>query len=299
MLPQAPSLVPRRGGKFVPNANLKAPDSGPNVAVAASQSKVVAHPPSSLPTTAKDIFHTEMILSTASESAMPTSELSPAPMDRSTAANPGMQIGRSDGELHGQRPGVLLSEGMPTGFSYSRNSPTTRETDSRIQTPVTVCEPGMAPQINEVQSSEGCDRTLVVSPPTNSSEIVNAAPDINMTSNLDLDGREQFVPNPADSEVVLENSPDTVELSTSRKGKRKMIDRGGDTNASAHLPAGDGGLKRYRITTVAEEDDIEYIGSWRPGKTRTKNIIVQTAASVNLPIKLENPVNDSDVSAKP
>jgi hypothetical protein len=145
----------------------------------------------------------------------------------------------------------------------------------------------MALQIN--QSSEGGHQTLT--PPTISSEIVNAAPDISMTSNLDLDGRDQFGPNPA--QVVLEKNSDIVELSTSRKGKRKMVDRGDDTDA--HVPAGDGRFKRNRITTVAEEDsDIEYIGSWRP-PTR-----IQTAVKMeNMPIKLENPVSGSDVSAKP
>ena len=98
----------------------------------------------------------------------------------------------------------------------------------------TACEPEMAPQINEVQQiqqpSEGVqvDRALT---DTTSSEIVNAAPDISMVSNLDLDGREQFGPNPA--EVVLENSPDIVEL-ISRKGKQNMIDWGDDTNAHTY-----------------------------------------------------------------
>lgn len=59
-----------------------------------------------------------------------------------------------------------------------------------------------------------------------------------MASNMDLDdGGEQVGPNAV--EVVLDNSPDT-----SRKGKRKMIDRGDDTNN----PAGEGGFKKKRIT---------------------------------------------------
>ena len=61
------------------------------------------------------------------------------------------------------------------------------------------------------------------------------------------------------------------------------------------------GVKRNRIMTVEEEDsDIVYIGSWRPpsGKTRTKNIIRKAVKIENVPIKLENLVPDSNVSAK-
>lgn len=228
--------------------------------------------PSSTTTQAKEILHTE-ILST--ESAMPKSEPPPAPKDTTTTANPGTPIGCPDGELDGQRLGELLLEGTPIGFSHSKSPKTV--TDS-------VCE---LPRINlkKVQQSEreGGDRALT--PPT-SSELVNVAPD--MASNMDLDdGGEQVGPNAV--EVVLDNSPDI-----SRKGKRKMIDRGDDTNN----PAGEGGFKKTRITTAAEEDsDIEYICSWRPPKTRTK--IIQTAVKMeNVPIKLENPVSDSVVSAK-
>ena len=166
--------------------------------------------------------------------------------------------------------GELLLEGTPIGFSHSKSP----KTDS-------VCELNL----KKVQQSEreGGDRALT--PPT-SSELVNVAPD--MASNMDLDdGGEQVGPNAVD--VVLDNSPDI-----SRKGKRKMIDRGDDTNN----PAGEGGFKKNRITTAAEKDsDIEYICSWRPPKTRTK--IIQTAVKMeNVPIKLENPVSDSVVSAK-
>ena len=140
--------------------------------------------------------------------------------------------------------------------------------------PPSSCEPEMAPQINEAQqseSSEGGDRALTGPTPhttTSSSGIVNA-----------------------DNQI-------TPELDISRKGERKMFDQGGDTNAS--VPAGDGEIKKHHITTVAEEDsDIEYIGSWRPGKIRTKNIIQTTVKMENLPVELENPVTNSDVSVKP
>ena len=152
----------------------------------------------------------------------------------------------------------------------------------------------MGPDINEVQQSEGGNRVLIA---TTSSE-VNVVP-VSMAPNSDLNGREQFRPNPA--EAVLEKSPDIVEFfSSSRKGKRRMTDREDDTNA--HVPAIDGGFKRNRIMTIAEDDsDIEYIGTWRPPsrKPRTKNVI-QTAVTVkteNLPIKLET-VSDLVVSAK-
>jgi hypothetical protein len=164
--------------------------------------------------------------------------------------------------------------------------PTTHETDSCMQTTLTVCE---LPQINlnKVQQTELEGGGRALTPPT-SSENVNVAPDIIMASNLDLDdGGEQFASGPNPAEVVLEKSSDV----STRKGKRKMIDRGDDTT-----PVGNEECKRNRITTVAEEDsesDIEYIGSWRP---RTKNITVKLE---NVPIKLENtPDSDSDVSAK-
>ena len=121
------------------------------------------------------------------------------------------------------------------------------------------CEPDEAQQS---ESSESGDRRALTS----------------HTSSGIVDGDNQMIPEP----------------SISRKGKRKMFDQGGDTNA--RIPAGDGEIqKKYRITTVAEEDsDIEYIGSWRPGK------IGQTALKMeNLPVKLENPVSDSNVSVKP
>ena len=292
-------LIPH--GEFVSNANLVAPDSGLNAAVAASQSKI-DHPPSSPPT-----------ITLSTESAMPTSKPSLAPMDRTATANHlCMQTGRSDGdsEIDGQlgHLGVLsLSDGMPSAFSHSRNSPgpvpTTCETDSHIQTPLTVCEPEMAPQIYEVQpiqqSSEGGDQALTAS---TCREIINAAPDISMASNLDLqvDDREPFGPDPA--EVVLEKSSDIVELSTStsRKGKRKMTDRDPGDDTNAHVPAGDGGLKRHRMTMVMEEDsDIQYIGSWSPRKTRTKNVRQTAVKLEHVSIKLENPVSESHVSAKP
>jgi hypothetical protein len=256
---------------------------GLNVAVAASESPIKVDlplAPSSSPptTTTEEIIHTEII---------------PAPMDEITTDNPGMRVGQSDGELDGRRlpVGVLFSEEMPTDFSHSesRNSP------EQVPTTLTVCEPT---QINQSSELEGGHQALI--PPSN--ETVNAAPDISMASNLDIG------PNPA--EMVFEKSSDTMELSTSRKGnlKRKMIDRGCDSDAHA-LPASDDsdeGFKRNRIMAVAElqveeDSDIVYIGSWRPaaGKsTRTKNII-QTAVKVeNLPIKLQNPVSDSNVSAK-
>jgi hypothetical protein len=94
---------------------------------------------------------------------------------------------------------------------------------------------------------------------------------------------------PSTSSEIYNAAPDI-----SLKGKRKMINPGeGDTDA--HIPAGNGRFKRNRITTVAEEDsDIEYIGSWRP-PTRTKTAVKME----NMPIKLENSVSDSGVSAKP
>ena len=233
-----------------------------------------------LPTTTEDIFHIEM---------MPASETPPAPMDRTTTANLSMQVGHSDsdrdGELDGQRLGVtvLLSEGMPIGFSHPNSPvPTTRETDSHIQTTLTVCE---LPQINSNKVKQtgfvGGDRALT--PPT-CTESVDMAQYINMASNLGPDDGEQFGPNPA--EVVLEISSDII----SSKGKRKMIDCGDDTD-----PAGEGEFKRHRITTEAEEDsDIEYIGS--PASLQTKKQTAMKMEDSSLPIKFMT--TDSDVSVK-
>ena len=207
-------------------------------------------------------------------------------MDIAITANPGMQIELSDGEPDGRRLGVLLSEGTLTDYSHSRNSPG-RETESHIEIPLIVCEPEIAPQFNEEQQSiGGGGRTLTV--PTTSSEIVNVAPDISIALNLDLDGKGQFGPIPA--EVVLEKSSDVVEHSSSRKGKRKMIDQEGNS----HVPAVDEVFKRIRMTVVEEDDsDIEYIGSWRP-----RNTIKTPVKMENVPIKLENLVSGSNVSVK-
>lgn len=190
--------------------------------------------------------------------------------------------------------------------SHNSPVPTTCETDSHIQT---VCEPETGPRINEgyeVQQSESSKsgNRALTPPTTSSSEFVNADneitpdSDIIMASDLELDGREIFESNPAI--VELEKSSDIVpvELSISRKGKRKTFDRGDDTNS--RVPAGDEGFKR-RITMVekdASDSDIEYIGSsWGPGKIRTK--IIQTAVKMEyFPVKLENLASDSDVSAK-
>lgn len=241
-----------------------------------------------------------MILST--ELAKSTSEPSPAsPADRTTTTNLGMQIRCSDVDMDAlafgweSKSDTDAAAAAAAFLSHSHNSPvpTTRETDSSIQT---ICEPETGPRINEVQqSSESGNLT----PPTGS-EIVNAnneiTLDISMASNLDLDGREKLESNPAI--VVLEKSSDIMELSisTSRKGKRKMFDRGDDTNS--RVPEGDEGFKR-RITMVEEDDsDIEFIGSWIPDKIRTKNIIQTAVKMEDLPVKLESLVSDSDVSAK-
>ena len=121
------------------------------------------------PTYNEDIIHTEMIL--GCESAKPISEPSPASMDIAITANPGMQIELSDGEPDGRRLGVLLSEGTPTGYSHSRNSPG-RETESHIEIPLIVCEPEIAPQFNEEQQSiGGGGRTLTV-PTTDRKSVV-------------------------------------------------------------------------------------------------------------------------------
>ena len=251
-------------------------------------------------TSTEDIVHTEVILST--ESVMPTSEPShtPTSMGRTSTTNPVTQtpVGPSDGKINGRRLGALLLEGMPTG-SHSRNSPgplpTTRERDSHIRTSITVCEQEVTPRINEVQqSSEGGDRAFVTAPTTTGTSnemIVNAGPDISM--DLDLDGKE------GPAEVVIKKNSDIAELSTSRKGKRKMVDRGDDANA--HVLVGDGRVKRNRIMTAEEDDsDIVYIGSWTPAsdKTRTKNIARTAVKIENVPVKLENLVPDLNVSAK-
>jgi hypothetical protein len=116
----------------------------------------------------------------------------------------------------------------------------------------------------------------------NSSNVF-APSDISMVANLDLrvDGREQFEPNPA--EVVLEKGSSIVEHNSSRKCKRKMIDRGLGGDNSAHVPAaGDGEFKkRNRITMVEEEDysDIEYVGTWPgPGRPQAGKRKVKTSA---------------------
>jgi hypothetical protein len=224
----------------------------------------------SLPLIPRDEFVSNYLVN---ESAMPKIEpsLESLPMDRTTA-NPGMRVGQLDGEE------------IPTGFSDSRNSP------APVPTTLIVCDPF---QINRL--SEGGHQALTPPRPT-SSETVNAAPDISMTSSSNLDiGR-----NPAEMPVV-EKSDMIVELGTSGKGdlKRKMnasgSDREGDTtdHHDAHVASDAGGFKRKRITTVEDSDsDIIYVGSWRPpaGKTRKKE---------KLHIKLENPVSDSNVSAKP
>ena len=324
-------LVPQARGKIVSNAVLVA-HSGLNVAVATSQSEVLDHP-SSPPTTTENISHTEMILSTESpiptgqpasalleetttanpgmqvghsddgrpptntndtihttmvqitESAMPTTEPSPASMDITTTANPGMQIEPLDREL-----GVLPSEGMPTGFIPSRNS---SERDTKTCSHLEITSQSslkMAPQINEAQqlSTEGGDQLNMTVP--------NVTPDIIMTSILDIDGREQLEPNPVEVLLSLEKSPDIVELSPIKTGKRKMIDRGGDD--SAGVPAGDAGFKKKHKTMVEEDDysDIEFIGSWSPRKTNKK--VKTTVKMENVPVKLENPMSASDVSAK-
>ena len=225
------------------------------------------------------------------KSVMPTTEPSPAPMDITATANPGMQIEALDGDFDGGRMGVLSSEEIPTGFFPSRNSPD-GETDSHIAMP-SQSSPEMVPQINEVQqqSTEGSDLTIPAS-----TEIVNAAPDVIMTLNLDIDGREQLEPNPVEVSLLLGKSSDIVELSPTRQGKRKMVDRGGDN--SAGVPAGDGGFKKKHKTMVEEDDysDIEFIGSWSPRKTNKK--VKTTVKMENLPINLENPVSASNVSAK-
>jgi hypothetical protein len=293
-----PSLIPH--GKFASNANIIAPDSdsGLNVAVAASESPIkVDHDPpapSSPLTTTEEIIHTGTGMLTTSE---PSPHSAPMDSGRTTTANPGMRVGQSDGELDGQRlpVGVLFSEEMPTDFSHSKSRYSLEPVPSTLT--LAVCE---STQNN--QSSEGGHQALTPrSPLTPSSETVNAAPDISMASNLDIG------PNPVEMIFKKSSEPSqaditSMELITSGKGnlKRKMIDRGCDSDAHASDDS-DEGFKRNRIMTVAEEDsDIVYIGSWIPGKTvnRTKNII-QTAVKVeNLPIKL---VSDSNVpvSAKP
>ena len=216
-----------------------------------------------LPATAQaeDTFHAEMIVSTGTESAtgMQTGELPPAPMDVATS-NSGMQIGCSDGDLDGPTLGEMPSEGkLPDDF-HSRNSPNLRpgplRRDSEHETDSHKEIPPVCgpPQINNQQSTEG-------------------------------DGRASTVKNDSD---IVEHS------SSSRKGKRKMIDRVGESIAT-----GDGGFKRNRTITIVPEDsdsDIEYLGSWRPNK-RT-NIIQTAVKTENVPIKLENLVSDSDVSTK-
>jgi hypothetical protein len=215
-------------------------------------------------------------------------------------ANPGMRVGPSDGKLDGQRlpVGVSFSEDMPTDFSHSksRNSPEPVPPTLTLA----VCE---STQIN--QSSEG-GRQALTSP--TSSETVNAAPhaapDISMASNLDIGH--------SPAEMVFEKSPDSVELIASSSGigtspsglKRKMngSDREGDVDHVAHVASnGEPEFKRKRITTVEEDDpDIIYIGSWTPpaGKSRKRNIARTAVKMENLPVKLENPVSDSNVSAK-
>ena len=178
--------------------------------------------------------------------------------------------------------GELDGEERPTGFTHSRNSP--------------VPVPAALELIQINQSSEGGHQALT--PPTTSSETVNAAaPDIStMASNLDV-GRNLQV-----AENSLEKSPDIVELGTSGKLegdlKRKMngSDREGDTTDH------DGESKIKRIKTVEEEDpDIICLGSWKPpqaGKSRKKDFTRTAVKMENLPIKLENPVSDSNVSVK-
>lgn len=95
-----------------------------------------------------------------------------------------------------------------------------------------------------------------------------------------------------DRTLTIKKRFDRVDVSSSRKGKRKMIDRVGDS-----IAAGNGGFKRNcTIVPVEEEDsDIEYIGSWRPSK------IQSPVESEKVLIKLENLVScseASDVSAK-
>ena len=270
--------------------------------------------------TTEDIIHTEPNLN--AESAIPTSEPSPAaplrlatPMNITTTANSGIQIGHLDSELDGQPPTTTAEDNVPSEIirntaesaipiSEPLPAPQIEPSDGELDGQhlgvlpsegiPTQSSTEVAPQINEAQqqSTKAGDRTLTV--PT-SSEIVNMAPDLDTCMSLNSDhdgGRKQFEPNYL-ADVVPEESSDIVELSPTRKGKRKMIDRelAGD-NDSAHIPAGDGGLKRNCITIVEEEDysDIEYIGSWSPRKTKR----VKTSVKMeNVPMKLEN----SDVSA--
>lgn len=253
-------------------------------------------------TTTEEISHTEVIHST--EPVTPSNEPAPTPTDGTTADIPAMQkpsaalaaVEDVDVELGSERLGALLPEGIPTGSSHCRNAPvpTINETDSNVQTPVTIREPGLAPQINEIpiigavvhagctdsRLSEGGSRALTPPAGSNIVNVLSEVPtDVEMASNLDLNARGE--PNPV--HATLEQSPDIVGLNiSSRNGKRKFSERG--------VPADDGGSKAASMTIAVEEDsDIEYIGSWSPcKKVRTKNSIRSLVKMGNLPIKLES-----------
>ena len=278
-------------GEPVSNANLVTPDSGLNVAVVALQIKVEHPPPSPLTTTpTEDIVHTETVPCT--ESAMPTGEPLPAPMDITATAN----IRCSDGELD-EQPSTTTEDIVHTEMILSTESvmPTSELSPAPMDR-TTTANPSM-----QIGHSDGAyERRLGVmlseAMPAGFSHSHNSSGPLPTTQSSE-DSDRVLVTAPASSEV--EKSPDIVELSTSRKGKRKMMDR---DDSNPHVPVSDAGrVKRNRIMTVEEEDsDIVYVGSWRPtsGKTRTKNFLRTTVKMENVPIKLEKLGSDSVVSAR-